>query len=57
VAHAAGVALMEGGSFEAAQARFADALHGSRGEAASREAQYLAAACLCKARLSAIIGF
>ena len=49
-AHEAGVALMEAGSFEAAQTRFTQALHVAKGEACAREAQYLAAVCLCKAR-------
>lgn len=47
--HFAGITLMEAGSFEQAQARFAEALHASKGTAAGREAQYLAAVCLCKA--------
>lgn len=47
--HSAGIALMEAGSFEQAQACFAQALHLSKHDAASREAQYLAAVCLCKA--------
>lgn len=46
--HETGVGHMEAGRWTDAAAAFVKALHGAKGKAASREAQYLAAVHLCK---------